>query len=76
MGKIFELPDMKSATAEDKARLREERRILKRKRTRDDRRKKQSSDCTVAEKNMIYLILCKVMILIMIAMIGMKMHRF
>ena len=50
MGKIFELPDMKNATAEDKARLREERRILKRKRTRDDRRKNKAQIAQLLKK--------------------------
>lgn len=50
MGKIFELPDMKSATVENKAQLREERRILKRKRTRDDRRKNKAQIAQLLKK--------------------------
>jgi hypothetical protein len=50
MGKIFELSDMKSATVENKAQLREERRILKRKRTRDDRRKNKAQIAQLLKK--------------------------
>ena len=50
MGKIFELPDMKSATVENKAQLREERRILKRKRTRDDKRKNKAQIAQLLKK--------------------------
>ncbi len=50
MGKIFELPDMSTATVENKARLREERRILKRKRTRDDRRKNKAQIAQLLKK--------------------------